>query len=74
METNRINEEIETLCDLLIEAPIEDFQVWFENNKHLEKEISYSYGYIQAFAECGIVLDNKQQEIFELMAEYFDSI
>lgn len=69
----RINEEIETLCDLLIEAPIKDFEEWFENNTHLEKEISYTYGFIQAFIECGTVLNDKQQAIFYMMAEYFDS-
>jgi len=73
--SKRVNEEIETLCDLLIEAPIEDFKDWFENNKHIEKEISYTYGFIQAFVEMKlIVLDEKQEQVFVLMTEYFDSI
>lgn len=71
----RINEEIQTLCGFPIKAPIREFEEFFQVNRHLKKEISFSYGFILAFVETKmVVLNKKQEEIFELMAEYFDSI
>lgn len=69
-------ERIEGLCDLLIEAPIEDFREFFEAHDHWAKEVGYDLGLIQGYMEAlgipGEPLGEKLDEIIDMMHDVFD--